>query len=744
MNISQGTLEGNLEPSRLSGSVPELRGLGAEALEALVAAAAGRRLEPGELLFRIGEPAGSLFLLLDGALDVVVSAGEEEVRLAELASPAMVGELGLLRAAVRSATVRAREACVVLELTAPDFWALARRYPELREAGFAMLRRRLPALVRVPDGLLGELETDAQAPTGSTLAWIRLRRGEVLFRSGDPGDALYVLLSGRLQVVAEEGWEPGTPGEVALGEVTPGESVGEMALLTGNPRSATVRAQRDSDLLGLSREGFDRLLEREPRALLPTIRGLATRLLERSGRPRRRSVPCLAVVPLEDDALALELATALAARSFPGEGARILTAAAADAALGPGVADSPRDGLKAVALDWWLEEAQRTSRLTIAVGETGKPAWNERCFQHADRVLLVARPSNSARGPSRDLLERHRRYVPVDLVLVHPRGGPRPSGTARWREALGVEFQHHLRDGDAPSLDRLARFVSGRSVGLVLGGGGAKGFAHAGVLRALQERGVPIDFVGGTSIGSLAAATCAFGLGPEEMREVFRRIFVATRSDRRLTVPVVSFLSSAGSDRALDETFGSVQIEDLEIPFFCVSTNLSTARAHVHREGSLCRAVRSSSSIPGLVPPVTWKGEIFVDGGLVDNLPVGAMSRYCPGPLIAVDVTPDRQMRVDENFLATPGPVELLASRLPGRRKLRFPGLPILLGRSIETAGLVLARSRPLDADLVLRPPISRFGMTDVYRLDEIVEVGYHHAREALETLPADFPCCQP
>jgi len=179
---------------------------------------------------------------------------------------------------------------------------------------------------------------------------------------------------------------------------------------------------------------------------------------------------------------------------------------------------------------------------------------------------------------------------------------------------------------DADDLGRLARLLTRRGVGLVLSGGGARGFAHLGVIRALREARVPIDFVGGSSIGSIIAAGVAVGWSDDEMRMRYRRSFVDTNPVNDYTFPFVALTRGRKVSRLLQREYGDVLIEEpAPAFFFCVSANLTTGRALEHRDGRLADALRASVAIPGVMPPAYRGEDVLVDGAAINNLPVDIM-----------------------------------------------------------------------------------------------------------------------
>ena len=225
----------------------------------------------------------------------------------------------------------------------------------------------------------------------------------------------------------------------------------------------------------------------------------------------------------------------------------------------------------------------------------------------------------------------------MELLLLHSGNFDPTVRAARWLSGLTVNAYHHMVHGDKFDSAKFLRLLTGTAVGLVLSGGGARGFAHIGVIRALNECGIPIDYVGGTSMGAVIAAQHALGWDWRSMSEVNRQAWQSCQPQRNYTLPLVALNSAKRMDRMLREMFGSAEIQDLRTNFFCVSTNLTRADAMIHHSGLLWKAVRASVSVPGIGPPAIEAGEILVDGGLVNNLPVDVMKRFCSGDVVAVD-----------------------------------------------------------------------------------------------------------
>jgi predicted acylesterase/phospholipase RssA len=353
-------------------------------------------------------------------------------------------------------------------------------------------------------------------------------------------------------------------------------------------------------------------------------------------------------------------------------------------------------------------------------------------LRHADLIVLVAKAGSDAalRAWERTLLAGDGPVARRALVLCHEGAPASLSGTGEWFKDRHFDFHVHLRSSVPGDLSRLARVISGNALGLVLGGGAARGFAHLGVYRALHEAGTPVDWLGGSSIGAVMAASMATGLEPAAVTERARRAFVHGKPFGDVTLPIISFLRGRRMERLIDEHLAG-DIEDLPLPFFCVSSNLGQGTVQVHERGSLTRALRASVSLPGIFPPAVINRQLAVDGGILDNLPVDLMRARPVGRVVAVDVTTRRDYAVDYDMV--PSPWAVLAGRtLPLRKRYRVPSpvSSMLMAMSIGT--MAATRAAGQRADLLIRPPVDRYSFTDVRMFDRVVEAGYEAAREAI------------
>jgi NTE family protein/lysophospholipid hydrolase len=590
-------------------------------------------------------------------------------------------------------------------------------------------------------GLFDVLDRSALEAVEAALEPVRVSGGDVLFCEGDPGDCLYVVSYGRLAIsVARDG------AERVIAEIGRGEVVGEMAVLTGEPRSATVRAARDTGLVRFPREAFERLVESRPHVMMLVARRIVTRLRDMNKARPVTNLKTVAVVPLARDAATADFAARLVEALGRIGPTLHLDRRAVEQRFGAGAAAAGEGGRGKVGA--WLDEQEAAYRYIVYACDAEDSPWTSLCVRQADRLLLAA---PGGRPPAGDAYEKTmldlcgaKAGVRREAVLLHAAGAGRPSGTAAWLDRIGApDAHHHVHDGAQDDVDRLARLLTGRAVGLVLGGGGARGLAHIGVLRAFRELGIPIDVIGGTSMGSVIAGQCAMGLDHEALVELNRKGWIDADPFRDKTLPVMALLACRKLDRMLEMMFGDARIEDLPIGYFCVSANLTQAEEIVHREGPLAGSIRASLAIPGVALPVCREGDLLVDGGVLNNLPGDVMRDLCGGSVIVVDVSPQKDLSVDPAFGKAPSSWQVIGSRLnPFARSIKVPSVLAIMTRTLVLSSKYRTNQVKAGADLYIRPPVDGFGLFEWKSLDALADAGFRQGMEALrawrEAEPSD------
>ncbi len=533
------------------------------------------------------------------------------------------------------------------------------------------------------------------------LEWISLPGGRLLFDAGDPADAVYFVVSGCLGAFAPDG--------ELVGRIAAGESVGELGLIVSRPRTATVRALRDSELAMLSAGTFERVLLGHPEAILRLARLAMLRLEGVGANQELQMMPrTIAMVPQHGGIDIVDRAAVFSA---------------ALARLGRvDVVGSQRAGSHS---SQWFHELEARNDFVVYVADAGDTPWTRLCLRQADVVLLIARATDEPGAwPGQDWQDGAARRA--ELLLLHE-GAIVNGAASRWRSVLPPMPFHHLRG--PRDYQRIVRLLTGRAVGLVLSGGGARGFAHLGVVKALREHGVPIDLVGGTSMGGILAAGVAADWSDAELVERFRRSFVDTNPLSDYTLPLVSLVSGRKVGLLLRRELGDIDIEDLPLPFFCVSSNLTTGCVAVHQQGPLWRWLRASVAIPGVLPPVFHGGEVYVDGGAMNNLPVDVMRAKGRGPVIGVDVGTDRAFTTDIEATEAPSVWNLFRRKHSGHKR---PNILQILWRCGMVNSRTSTQLRRGQSDLLLTPALESLDLLDWKSMDRAIDIGYRDACERL------------
>jgi predicted acylesterase/phospholipase RssA/CRP-like cAMP-binding protein len=706
-------------------------------------------LDSGDHLVERGEESDVLYVIDRGQVAVLTGAdtngssdGSVEHgrgQLTTLGPGTVVGEIAVLRGGERSATLRALEPTVAIAIEGGAVRQLLSDEPEVARRLARTASERL-LVTRFADHLhqLFPGTDDAWAAEVVAAAELRtLEPGEVLVHQGDPADSAFVIITGRFRARIDVDGEVMRP----LEEIGSGSLVGERALLRDGRRSATLVAARSSTVAAISRERFEALTQARPDVVMAVMRTMSERDDDARHRYRRArgaslTLTVLAASPTADTGtFAGELLDTIADRRDVVLLQRDDATARTMGAHGADAGDEDIDGLR---LDRWLDEEEVAHDILLLVPDREDTGWTRRCIDRADHIVLVARADDDPEpGPAERALIAHDdpfEHQRISLVLQHPEDRERPTDTHAWLAPRRVDH-YHVRDGVQADLDRAGRHLTGDATWLVLGGGGAKGFAHLGVVRAMRELGLPIDGVVGSSMGTTMAVPLAIEVPDDEQvartRELFRKVL-------DYTVPISGLIAARRIVRSIDAAVGDRDLEDTWLPMRCVSTNLTRSRVKVHASGDMARAVRASLSIPGVMPAVADGDDLLVDGGVMNNLPIDVARREAPtGTVIAVDVAPIRGPRAKgDHGLYVRGGRVLLARATPGVKPPRVPKMMPTLMRSLLASAAQSRETMIADglADLVISMELRGVGLLAFDVVDPVVERGYEEAIEPLRT----------
>jgi NTE family protein len=549
-----------------------------------------------------------------------------------------------------------------------------------------------------------------EAVQASTV-WFSLPGGQKLFAAGEAADQFFFLRSGRLGAFRrEEGHEPRF-----LGVIRPGEPAGEMALVAGVRHSADVVALRDSEIFALPADVFFEACDEDPSLMTELARLMILRTRQEAARGAGGEPSVFGFTPIGQPGPLRPLVERIAA-----EIAKLdysVTVVGSEAASAP--------------IEWW-SEVERTHDFVLYVAEASDTGWRLAVSRQVDRLFRVGRGDRKPPQvtPNAYFAASLQAQQLVDLILIQPSGVKRPSGSEAWMNVTQPARLFHVRRDESADIQRLARVLTGQSVGVVLSGGGARAYAHVGAIRALRERNVPIDFVCGVSMGAIIGAGVAMGWDNEELDRRIRAAFVDTSPLDDIALPILAMTRGHKVSERLMEHFGHAEIADLWLPFFCISANLTTGAYHVHRRGLVWKALRASVSLPGVLPPATEGDNVLVDGAVMKNFPADVMRAAQLGPIVGVDVSGDRNITATD----VARPESAWRWILSGQWRKGPPIVSLLMRAATVSTGRDLAAAREA-TDVLIQPETGDIEIRDWSAYEPAVAEGYCATLAALDTL---------
>ncbi|MBI1358873.1 MAG: cyclic nucleotide-binding domain-containing protein [Alphaproteobacteria bacterium] len=534
--------------------------------------------------------------------------------------------------------------------------------------------------------------------------------GWKLFDVGEPSDSIYFVLSGSLGA-----FRKGSDGQLELlGHIRAGEPVGEMSMIAGEPHEHTVYALRDTELLSMSRAGFMQLVRSDPEILERLTRVIMVRMRQSRKKVTRSAEPRVFGLIATSATIDLKLRSKALAQALQSMGLRV--AIVGEEAVGMPVS--------------YFDELETRNDIVLLVASIGDTPWFRLTQRHSDRLWLFAR---SDARPSSPLLPQDsspvRQFRLVDVVLLHHAAEREVAGPEVWKAASDAARVFHWSGMDPADCRRLARIIAGKSVGLVLSGGGARAYAHIGAVRALREANCPIDFIGGASMGAIVAAAVACGWDDAEIDRRIRKAFVETNPLSDYMLPVVSLVKGHKVDARLKEHFDDLMIENLSIPFFAVSTNLTQGTYRVHASGLLRDALRASVALPGILPPIVADNQVLVDGAVLNNFPVDVMRDAQRGRIIGVDVAQAPEGLAPDEFRHPPSFFGWTAQR-------GFSAAPPIANLLMRAATVSVNPNAHRDlTDMLVVPEMEGVELRDWKDYERAVAAGYEATRKALDEL---------
>ncbi|KFO62707.1 Patatin-like phospholipase domain-containing protein 7, partial [Corvus brachyrhynchos] len=713
----------------------------------------------GTVLSRQGDQDVNVCFVVSGMLHVYQRKidSEEDTCLFITHPGELVGQLAVLTGEPLIFTIKANRDCSFLSISKSHFYEIMREQPSVVLGVAHTVVKRMSPFVRQID---------------FALDWMEVEAGRAVYRQGDKSDCTYIVLNGRLRSVLrmDDGKKHLT------GEYGRGDLIGVVEALTHQPRATTVHAVRDSELAKLPEGALISIKRKFPQVVTRLIHLLGEKILgslQQGGHPLglhsssskwdagnpASNLSTVAIMPVSEEvpltAFTLELKHALSAVGP----ALLLTSDNIKQRLGSAALDSIHE----YRLTSWLGQQEDIHRIVLYQADSTLTPWTQRCIRQADCILIVGLGDQEPTvGELERMLENTAVRAQKQLVLLHKEDGPLPSRTVEWlnmRSWCSAHLHIHcprrvFSKRSLPKLvemyervfqkapdrhsdfSRLARVLTGNAIALVLGGGGARGCSQVGVIRALIEAGIPVDMIGGTSIGAFMSALYAEERSYNQMRIKARQWAMVMNSVFKtildLTYPITSMFSGAAFNNSINNIFKDKQIEDLWIPYFTITTDITASAMRVHRDGSLWRYVRASMSLSGYMPPLCdpKDGHLLMDGGYINNLPADVARSMGAKVVIAIDVGSR-----DETDLTNYGDCLSGWWLLWKRWNPLAEKVKVLNMAEIQTRLAYVCCVRQLemvknsDYCEYIRPPIDRYGTLDFGKFDEICEVGYQHGK---------------
>ena len=667
------------------------------------------------------------------------------------------------------------------------------------------------------------------------LEWVHLDASETLFKEGDPANGIYLILNGRLRQYqkrrtarvsgSNSGGTP--PRDNAIGELTQGESLGEVEVLTATNRDSTVVAVRETELARISRALFEVLAMEHPSIMVRVSRLVARKIMENksvsldsSYAGNMANIKITKSSPTSDSANYRTISILPVTENLPMEefATKFISALKQVGRTTIGLNQSLTlthlgrhafDRYAKLKQSGFFADLEQQYQMVVYIGDSSiNSSWNKTCISRGDCILLLADATAVPRVSKeyKKLLLGSKSTANMKLILLHPEPYVTPGLTHKWLiNRPWINSHHHvqfslprvkikdsfskgnslngtiekLTQGDSTRRTqrniskflpfsiknfsarflvrekrpfynqmhrhkddflRLARLLSGQAIGLVLGGGGARGISHLGIIQAIEEQGIPIDIVGGTSIGSFIGGLYARDYNVVSIygriKQFSARISSKWRMILDLTWPVTSYTTGHEFNRGIWKTFGETKIEDFWLPFYCNSTNITDSVEEIHTHGYAWRYIRASMSLAGLLPPLEDDGSMLLDGGYVDNLPVSEMKKRGCATVFAVDVgsvddkTPMRYGDSLNGFW-------IVFNRWnPFSKHPNIPSMVEIQTRLGYVASVnALEEAKKTKGVVYIRPPVEGYDTLAFSKFEELYQLGVGYGRKFIQSL---------
>ena len=618
----------------------------------------------------------------------------------------------------------------IIELNKDDLIKLTLQYPVIKKELLQIVNKQLfnPEINSALGTIAKGVDSKTIEELKKDISWKTLNDSEILFNQGDVGDSCYIVMSGRVQAIINHGED----NEIILGELKKGDIIGDMALITGEKRSATIKALKLSRLIYISKKSFENVMYNNPKALMEVSKALINRLKFKDNKEKVNKNIIIGIVSFLDNKTTQQFYNSLNTNLKLFGNSENLTEITNNL-------DSNNDSLNFEIL---LENIISSNDfLILHSNDINNLEWKKNIVKYSDQVIILGNPKN-LKTISSEESEIFNNYSNINikklwLILNHDKDTIVPNKTNKIINIRNGIKVFHIKNNNNSDIKRITRFITKQTIGLTLGGGGAKGFAHFGIYKAMNELNIPIDIIGGTSAGSIVASQIALGHTFEEIIDKNKKVN-ALKMFKEYGIPYISLIKSNKIEQAAKISAEGRDIEDLWIPFFAPATDLTNSKLIIFDKGPLWEALRSSGALPGIVLPHFMNQNIIVDGGLMNNLPVDIMKNNYGGKIICSSCSLDKSMKT--SIEGIPNQLRMLINKFFNKSKFEkdYNYVPTITDIIFKTS-VVASASQIKDninmSDLFLELPTSKFGLTEFndQAMMQMIEIGYEYSKPKLE-----------
>lgn len=780
----------NITPTTLSAITvaASLLGLSSENSQELMEGASIVHAPPGAFVSGKEEPSNAIYLILEGTLEVGLEKNvaigrtrpqvpsfdgserrkawrtkQPSSRLMSLANqdqsssfkPLFIATpgifCGLSSCFTRSSLIsvrnpaHAKDSAMLLKMSASTLESVVSRHPRV------LIRCLLDIIDMIGDGA-NLCVSPPMFLLDMSLDWMHVEAGEFISVKGEPCDSIFVVLNGRLRAESSKYDSKGQQNHEEYGR---GATIGELEALAEEDWAHDVCAIRHCEVARIPSRIITILMRLFPTAGLHFAKVMAKQIQKRLDNKPMNSERISSLLPSYDLSIAtiavVPLTEEVDVSTFCSHLTNSLTSIAPTKRLTKGDVKErvgidffkQRNTMLKVKLTRILGDDEENNRLVVYESDYKYTWWSKLCIQQADLVLLLV---DSRNAPELNRVEELLAWantvknVRIELVIQSSPSQEVSSLMNNWSEKRPWISNHHvIRYDFEEDFSRMSRRITGQSVGLVMGGGGARGLAHLGIIKALNEAGIAVDMVGGTSQGAFVGALLArnpddYDLLAEAVQDFATEMSSISNKLRDLTFPLTSFFSGHHFNRSLQKILKDARIQDFVLNFFCVSVDISNNCQMVHTKGLAWKYVRASMGLTGYLPPISENNRLLVDGGYMNMVPADVMSNMGAKKVIAVDVSAEAKTEFYNYGTELSGLWLLCNSWNPFVQTVKVPSMGDINERLSWVSSEITKKDNIKNkVDLFLRPPVGQFGTLEYDKIDEIIKIGYEYAKPLVE-----------